>query len=87
MPIPRQTWDDLAAPHPWATPFAAWAFHRAWWDAYGATAHDQTLVVVDPPTPRPDARPVAIVPLMHRHEVEATDATSHTTMRHAEGRP
>ena len=24
---------------------ARWAFQRAWWDAYGATAHEQTLVV------------------------------------------
>ena len=26
--------------------------------------------------------PIAIVPLMHRHEVEPTDAATHTTMRH-----
>ncbi len=31
--------------------------------------------------------PVAIVPLMHRHEVEAIDETTHTTMRHAQGVP
>ena len=36
----------LAAQNPWSTPFSAWAFHRAWWDAYGANAHDETLVVV-----------------------------------------
>ena len=35
---------------PWATPFSSWAFHRAWWDAYGANAHEQTL---DRPRPRP----------------------------------
>jgi CelD/BcsL family acetyltransferase involved in cellulose biosynthesis len=82
--IPQVLWDRLAARSTWATPFAAWAFHRAWWDAYGATAHDQTLVVV-----RADDRgdPVAIVPLMHRHEVEPIDAATHTTMRHAHGAP
>ena len=81
--IPRPTWDALAARNPWATPFSGWAFHRAWWDAYGANAHEQTLVVVrsDDSTDG-DATPVAIVPLMHRHEVEPTDALTHTTMRH-----
>ena len=29
-----------------------------------------------------EADPVAIVPLMHRHEVEPSDALTHTTMRH-----
>jgi CelD/BcsL family acetyltransferase involved in cellulose biosynthesis len=64
-----------------STPFSAWAFHRAWWDAYGDNAHDQTLVVCrdDGST---DGEPIAIVPLMHRHEVEPTDAVTHTTMRH-----
>jgi CelD/BcsL family acetyltransferase involved in cellulose biosynthesis len=86
--IPRQTWDALAARTPWSTPFAAWAFHRAWWDAYGATAHEQTLVVVPAEAAGdPSAEPVAIVPLMHRHEVEDGDATTHTTLRHASGSP
>jgi CelD/BcsL family acetyltransferase involved in cellulose biosynthesis len=78
--IPRAAWDRLAARTPWATPFSAWPFHRAWWDAYGDNAHDQTLVVC-----RGDddgTEPIAIVPLMHRHEVEPTDAVTHTTMRH-----
>ena len=79
--IPRATWDRLAAATPWATPFSAWAFHRAWWDAYGDNAHDETAVVLDP-TRGPDADPVAILPLMHRHEVEASDAERHTTLRH-----
>ena len=70
--ISQARWDDLARRTPWATPFARWAFHRAWWDAYGASAHDQTVVVVDPA--RPDATPIAIVPLMHRHEVEPSDS-------------
>src|SRR5437879_10542599 len=43
--IPRSTWDAMAARNPWATPFSGWAFQRAWWDAYHAFAHDQTLVV------------------------------------------
>lgn len=79
--IPRETWDRLAAQNPWSTPFSAWAFHRAWWDAYGDNAHDETLVVCRDGA---DA-PVAIVPLMHRHEVEPTDAATRTTMRHSDG--
>jgi CelD/BcsL family acetyltransferase involved in cellulose biosynthesis len=67
----------VAAANPWATPFSGWAFQRAWWDAYGGTAHDQTLMVVDGES----GELVAIVPLMHRHEVEATDAATHTKMR------
>ena len=43
--VPQATWDRLAARNPWSTPFSAWAFHRAWWDAYGDNAHGQTLVV------------------------------------------
>ena len=79
--IPRETWDALAARNSWATPFSGWAFQRAWWDAYADNAHDETLVFV--PTDGPaDAEPVAIVPLMHRHEVEPSDARTHTTMRH-----
>ena len=75
--IPAHTWDALAATSPYATPFSAWAFHRAWWDAYGANAHEETLVVLD------SAGDIAaIVPLMHRHEVEPSDALTHTTMRH-----
>jgi CelD/BcsL family acetyltransferase involved in cellulose biosynthesis len=84
--IPRATWDGLAARTPWATPFAAWAFHRSWWDAYGATAHEQTLAIVPVESAGdPSAEPVAIVPLMHRHEVEDADAVTHTTLRHASG--
>jgi CelD/BcsL family acetyltransferase involved in cellulose biosynthesis len=79
--IPRSTWDALLARTPWATPFSSWAFHRAWWDGYGATAHDETLLIC--PSGRPaDVDPVAIVPLMHRHEVEPSDALTHTTIRH-----
>src|SRR3990172_1327900 len=62
--IGRQAWEQLARRTPWATPFSRWAFHRAWWDAYGDTAHDETLVVHDETD---DGGPVAIAPLMHRH--------------------
>jgi CelD/BcsL family acetyltransferase involved in cellulose biosynthesis len=82
--IPPETWDALANANPWATPFSRWAFHRAWWDAYGGTAHEQTLVVIDEDAPA-TAPPVGIVPLMHRHHVEPTDAETHTTMRRAQG--
>ena len=47
--IPKAFWDRLTAANPWATPFSGWAFQRAWWDAYGGSAHDQTLVVCDGP--------------------------------------
>ena len=67
--IAPATWDELASANPWATPFSRWGVQRAWWDAYAANAHDQTLVVVDGAA-SDDAPPVAIVPLMHRHEVE-----------------
>ena len=76
--ISRESWSRLARATPWATPFSNWAFHRAWWDAYGSTAHQQYLNLTD----RASGRLVAIVPLMHRHEVEPTDAETHTTMRH-----
>ena len=55
---------------------------RAWWDAYGDTAHDQTLVVWDESAPSEIA---AIAPLMHRHELEPGDLAAKTTMRHQAG--
>ncbi|MEO8424554.1 MAG: GNAT family N-acetyltransferase [Actinomycetota bacterium] len=84
--IPRDTWDHLVGKNPFATPFSAWAFHRAWWDAFAANAHEETLVIVPADAP-PDAAPVAIVPLMHRHEVEPSDALTHTRMRHGSEAP
>jgi CelD/BcsL family acetyltransferase involved in cellulose biosynthesis len=75
--IDRATWDDLHARNPWATPFSAWPFQRAWWDAYGANAHEETLVACDG-----SGAVRAILPLMHRHEVEPSDALTHTKMRH-----
>jgi hypothetical protein len=77
--IDQTSWDELAARTPWATPFARWAYHRAWWDAYGASAHDQTVVIATRDQPE---TAIAIVPLMHRHQVEPTDAEMHTTIRH-----
>jgi len=82
--IDAATWDALAARNPWATPFSAWAFQRAWWDGYGENAHEETLVAVPADGPD-DAEPVAIIPLMHRHEVEPGDLELKTTMRHADG--
>jgi len=82
--VEASTWDALAAANPWATPFSAWAFHRAWWDAYGANAHEETLVLVPADGPD-DAAPVGLIPLMHRHEVEPGDVELKTTMRHGEG--
>jgi CelD/BcsL family acetyltransferase involved in cellulose biosynthesis len=80
--VDRTAWDALAARNPWATPFARWAFHRAWWDGYGANAHDETVLVVDPAAEaRGEDALVAIVPLMHRHGVEPTDAILHTALR------
>jgi CelD/BcsL family acetyltransferase involved in cellulose biosynthesis len=79
--IPQSTWDALAAKNPWATPFSGWAFQRAWWDAYRANAHEETLVLVASDA-GPGADPVAIVPLMHRHEVEPDEGPLHTKMRH-----
>jgi CelD/BcsL family acetyltransferase involved in cellulose biosynthesis len=84
--IPQSTWDALAARNPWATPFSGWAFQRAWWDAFGANAYEETLVFV-PFDAAPGAEPVAIVPLMHRHEVEPNDVLVHTSMRHGAGVP
>ena len=79
--IAPAVWDGLAGRNPWATPFSRWAFHRAWWDAYGDSAHDQTMVILDAAAD-PDAEPIGIVPLMHRHAVEPTDPATQTTMRH-----
>jgi CelD/BcsL family acetyltransferase involved in cellulose biosynthesis len=81
--VDQASWDALAAANPWATPFSHWAFHRAWWDAYGENAHEETLVFV-PADAADDSAPVAIAPLMHRHEVEPGDVELRTTMRHTD---
>jgi CelD/BcsL family acetyltransferase involved in cellulose biosynthesis len=94
--IPAAAWDALADSTPWASPFSRHCVQKAWWDAYGAIAHDQTLVIVDaaaaPEAGAPEAalatQPiVGIVPLMHRHELEPGDVAAHTTLRRAEGPP
>lgn len=82
--VSAATWDALAERNPWATPFSRWAFHRSWWDAYGTNAHDETMLVLDPDRGY-DAEPIGIVPLMHRHEVEPSDAAGQTTLRHGSG--
>jgi CelD/BcsL family acetyltransferase involved in cellulose biosynthesis len=87
--IDQRTWDERAFLNPYVTPFSTWAFHRAWWDAYGDNAHDQTIAVVDPAAPAgpSGASPVAIAPLMHRHVVEPSDVDTHTTIRHTDALP
>ena len=75
--IDRNAWDHLLAVTTGATPFSRWTFHRAWWDAYGATAHDEYLLV----SATDSAEIRAIVPLMHRHEVEPDDLPTHTVVR------
>jgi CelD/BcsL family acetyltransferase involved in cellulose biosynthesis len=76
--IPRAAWDELLERTPAATPFARWSVHRAWWDAYGTTAHDQYLVCA--PADSPDEIR-AIVPLMHRHMTEPEDESTATILR------
>jgi CelD/BcsL family acetyltransferase involved in cellulose biosynthesis len=80
--IAHETWDALAARTPWASPFSRNCVQRAWWAAYGATAHDQTLIVVDEAAPD---EIVGIMPLMHRHELEPGDLAARTTIRHQPG--
>jgi Acetyltransferase (GNAT) domain len=86
--IPREAWDRLVALTPAATPFSRWTFHRAWWDAYGGTAHEQYTVCIAADAAGGRADPLrdpgairAIVPLMHRHEVEPGDAETATVLR------
>ena len=43
--IPRADWDRLYSVSPGATPFSSWTFHRAWWDAFAATAEEHYLVL------------------------------------------
>jgi CelD/BcsL family acetyltransferase involved in cellulose biosynthesis len=80
--IPGEIWDALVTRTPRITPFSRHCVQRAWWDAYGDTAHDQTLVVWDESAPSEIA---AIAPLMHRHELEPGDLAAKTTMRHQAG--
>jgi len=80
--IPRTTWDRLLAQTHSPTPFSRWTFHRAWWDAYADTAHEQYLVCVPSGAASLDWNAArAIVPLMHRHEIEPEDAECRTSVR------
>ena len=64
-----------AAQNPWATPFSSWAFQRAWWDALWRQRPRGDAGRLA----RAPARSIGIVPLMHRHEVEPSDAATRTT--------
>ncbi len=44
--IPRAAWDRLLAVTARPTPFSRWTFHRAWWDGYGESAHEDYMVCV-----------------------------------------
>jgi hypothetical protein len=90
--IPRDAWDRLLSVTVRATPFSRWTFHRAWWDAYGESAHQDYMVCLRAgdaaagrnylgPAFDPDTI-VGIAPLMHRHEVEPDDAILRTAIRH-----
>jgi CelD/BcsL family acetyltransferase involved in cellulose biosynthesis len=81
--ISPRTWDALAGASPWTTPFSRHCVQKAWWDAYGDTAHDETLLVSD----RATGALVAIAPFMHRHEIEPGDLAARTVLRHEPGRP
>jgi len=81
--IAEETWDGLLAATPAATPFSRHCLHGAWWDAYAAKAHEETLVVVDGAD---GERLAGIVPLMHRHELEPGDVEIRTTLRHQPAR-
>lgn len=87
--IPRSCWERLLSLTEAATPFARWAFHRAWWEAYGESAHEQYLACVparaDEQIDWEQVR--AIVPLMHRHEVEPDDIVNASVLRHHEQPP
>jgi CelD/BcsL family acetyltransferase involved in cellulose biosynthesis len=78
--IPAELWDGLVRRTPAATPFSRHCVQRAWWDAYGATAEDETLVVLDEAAPESE-RVVGIAPLMHRHELEPGDVAARTALR------
>jgi CelD/BcsL family acetyltransferase involved in cellulose biosynthesis len=73
--IPRRIWDRLIAVTPSATPFSSWAFHRAWWDAYGEMAEPRYLVACQ----QDSDEVVAIMPLMRRETADpASDGSLQT---------
>ena len=63
-----------------------WAFQRAWWDAYAANAHDETLVIVpaDAPPGARSGRDRARSCIATRWS--PADALTHTRMRHGRDR-
>ena len=92
--IPRPAWERLLGATARATPFSRWTFHRAWWDAYAETAHEEYLVCLRPGSASAEVGAalapddlVAIVPLMHRHEVEPDDLATRTVLRQAARQP
>ena len=73
----------LAAREPVGDAVLRWAFHRAWWDAYGANAHEQTLA--GRAGGRGRRRPAirrASCPSCIATRSSRADAATHTTMRH-----
>jgi CelD/BcsL family acetyltransferase involved in cellulose biosynthesis len=76
--IDRADWDRLFGAAACATPFSRWTVHRAWWDAYGAAAHEQYLIAREQSG---DGELRAIVPLMHRHAIEPEDEATATAIR------
>jgi len=80
--IAPELWDALVDRSPAATPFSRHCVQKAWWEAYGGTAHEETLVVVDPSAPE---TVIGIAPLMHRHELEPGDVAARTSIRHRAG--
>jgi len=80
--IERAEWERLYRATPAATPFSSWTFHRAWWDAYGVTAEEHYLVVLDDVDAAAGrggdtAAPIrAIVPLMTRRSASSPSSLS-----------
>jgi CelD/BcsL family acetyltransferase involved in cellulose biosynthesis len=81
--ISADVWDGLLARTPGRTPFSQHCIQQSWWQAYGDTAHDETLVVHDVAAPETI---VGIAPLMHRHELEPGDLEARTALRHGDPR-
>jgi len=90
--IPRPEWDRLHAVTPAATPFSAWTFHRAWWDAFATTAEEHYLVLhasaaATPSRPAGDVGAIsAIVPLMMR-ESGGSATAAHPGLRPGSAAP
>jgi len=68
--IPRVTWDRLLSRTARATPFSRWTFHRAWWDAYGESAHQDYLVCLPAGSGANAAASVGTEPAAHSDHAE-----------------